>query len=151
MDAWNLFLSAAKAESGAGGCCYMQIVFLISFSGSIISLEESKLATISAQIFHDNSSAIHSSAADFPTPQPAQNCPFPFCGGFQQLLPPSNLWGSGAECLPAFSIWEPGLGEEVLVLPALKPSLKVGSTMVSENLNLSLASSWRTEVVVSLL
>lgn len=78
--------------------------------------------------------------------------PFPFCGGFQQLLSPSNIWGSGAECLAAFSMWEPGLGEEVLVLPALKPSLKVGSTSgPRESKSLSLASPWRTEVVVSLL
>lgn len=45
---------------------YMQMAFLISFFDSI-SLEESRLDTILAQIFHGNSSAIQSTAADFLT------------------------------------------------------------------------------------
>lgn len=121
------------------------------FFGSI-NLEEGRLDTILAQIFHDNSSAIQSTA-HFPTwlHNLHKTVPFPFCGGFLQLLAPSSrcddLWGSGwAECLAAFSIWGPGLGKEVLVLPALKPSLKVG-LLQAVNLNFTLSSPWRTEMV----
>lgn len=105
----------------------MQMVFLISLFGSM-SLEESRLDTILAQIFHDNSSAIQSTAADFPP-------------GYTTCTKLSPSHSSRVGWMPcAFSIWEPGLGEGVLVLPALKPSLKVDLLQldVSVNLNFTL-------------
>lgn len=105
----------------------MQMVFLISLFGSM-SLEESRLDTILAQIFDDNSSAIQSTAADFPP-------------GYTTCTKLSPSHSSRVGWMPcAFSIWEPGLGEGVLVLPALKPSLKVDLLQpeVSVNLNFTL-------------